>query len=81
MKKILVALIVFHMSQTGFSQDTIALPNENDTGTTWIGSEQNFYSTDWQTQVVTNVSSPSMEIFRPDPALNNGTSVIIAPVG
>jgi len=81
MKKIFLSLIVFHIFQTGFSQDTIALPNENDTGTTWIGSEQNFYSTAWQTQVVTNVSSPSMEIFRPDPSLSNGTSVIIAPGG
>jgi len=36
---------------------------------------------EWQTQVVTNVSSPSMLIFRPEPSLNNGTSVIVAPGG
>lgn len=81
MRKIFLSLIVFHIFLIGLSQDTIALPNENATGTRWVGSEQNFYSTAWKTQVVTNVSSPSMEIFRPDPALNNGTSVIIAPGG
>lgn len=81
MRKIFLSLIVFHIFQTGLSQDTIALPDENNTPIKWIGPEKNFYSTSWQTQVVTNVSSPSMEIFRPDPSLNNGTSVIIAPGG
>lgn len=81
MKKLFLFLIIFHLFQTGFSQDTILLPSENDTPTKWIGSEKNFYSTSWQTQVVTNVSVPSMEIFRPDPSLNNGTSVIVAPGG
>jgi len=35
----------------------------------------------WRTQVVYNVAKPSLTIFAPDPAMANGTSIIICPGG
>jgi acetyl esterase/lipase len=35
----------------------------------------------WKTQVVYNVAKPSLTIFTPDPAVANGTSVVICPGG
>lgn len=47
----------------------------------WTHHEQENYSEDWQTQVVFNVSDPTLTIVRPDPATANGTAVIICPGG
>lgn len=63
------------------SQEIVHLPSENSLDINWEEPEKTYYSEIWQTQVVTNVSKPSMEVFRPDPSLQNGTAVIIAPGG
>lgn len=63
------------------AQEIINLPFEPASEVEWIGNEKNYYSTIWDNQVVTNVSSPSMQVFRPEPSIANGTSVIIAPGG
>ncbi len=47
----------------------------------WITEEREYYSTIWETEVITNVAQPTLIAFRPDPKLANGTSVIIAPGG
>ena len=43
--------------------------------------ERSYYSVDWETEVVTNVSKPHMEVYRPASPVENGTAVIIAPGG
>ncbi len=63
------------------SQEIIDLPYEKATETTWEGGEKEYYSDAWQTQVVTNVSVPTMEVFRPKEGTANGTAVIVAPGG
>ncbi len=63
------------------SQEVIELPAENTTSLTWSGDADRFLFADWQTEVVINVSQPSMEVFLPDPSIANGSSVIIAPGG
>ena len=63
-----------------FSQETIELPFEKPTGVTWENEEKQYFSPIWQTEVVTNVSSPTMQVFRPESS-NTGTAVIIAPGG
>lgn len=63
------------------SQEIIQLPSENSLDIIWAEPEKTYFSEIWNTQVVTNVSKPTMEVFRPDPSLSNGTSVIIAPGG
>ncbi|MEJ1223437.1 alpha/beta hydrolase [Sediminicola sp. 1XM1-17] len=63
------------------SQEIVNLPSDNSLDIHWKKAEKSYFSEIWQTQVVTNVSKPTMEIFRPDPTIANGTAVIIAPGG
>ncbi len=63
------------------AQEIIPLPYEKPEGVLWEGGEKAFFSDIWNTEVVCNVSRPTMEVFRPDPDKANGTSVIIAPGG
>ncbi|WP_188371073.1 alpha/beta hydrolase [Muriicola marianensis] len=63
------------------SQEIIALPYEKPESVSWEGGEKAFFSTIWNTEVVCNVSVPTMEVFRPAPGTANGTSVVIAPGG
>ena len=43
--------------------------------------EKQYFSTIWNTEVVTNVTQPTLTLYKPDPALANGTSVVICPGG
>ena len=66
---------------TGFAQEIIELPYDNPANIAWKASEQEYYSAIWNTQVITNVSKPTMEVFRPAGVKANGTGIIIAPGG
>jgi len=63
------------------AQEVVTVPHEVANDVQWEGGEKDYYSSIWETQVVTNVSVPSMQIFKPAPEMANGTSVIIAPGG
>ena len=78
MKTIFFA-ILFCFTITLSAQTIIKLPFDPDEDVTWKGKEKEYYSDIWQTQVVTNVSEPTLEVFTPQKP--NGTSVIIAPGG
>src|SRR5262249_30958320 len=43
--------------------------------------EKSYYSTLWKTQVVTNVTKPSLTVFAPAPETKNGTAIVICPGG
>lgn len=45
----------------------------------WTHDEREYFSEIFNTEVVTNVSEPSLEVFRPE--RGNGTAVVIAPGG
>lgn len=62
-----------------FAQEIIELPYKKDSKVIWHGPVKSYYSDIWETEVVTNVSVPTMEVFKPENP--NGTSVIIAPGG
>ncbi len=47
----------------------------------WTHSEKQYYSSVFQTEVVTNVVHPTLTPFLPEPDKANGTAVIIAPGG
>ncbi len=47
----------------------------------WTTPEREYFSKDWQTEVVTNVSKPTLTVYLPDPAIATGTALIIAPGG
>ena len=47
----------------------------------WTHQEKEYFSAIWNTQVVTNVSQPTLTAYLADPAVRNGTSVIVCPGG
>ncbi|EAR00159.1 alpha/beta hydrolase [Maribacter sp. HTCC2170] len=79
MRKYATLILMIFTSMVSCGQEIIELPFSPCDGVTWEGGEKEYFSELWQTQVVTNVSVPSMEVFRPQNP--NGTAVIIAPGG
>jgi acetyl esterase/lipase len=43
--------------------------------------EKQYYSKAWNTDVVANVTKPSLTVFKPSPELRNGSAVVICPGG
>ena len=62
------------------AQEIIELSHEDPGNIQWAESTKEYYSNDWKTQVLTNVSKPTLEVFKPANG-SNGTSIIIAPGG
>jgi len=63
------------------SQEIVKLSYKKPTEIAWKNGEKNYFSDIWQTQVVTNVSVPTMQVFLPKSKISNGVAVIIAPGG
>ncbi|WP_430909091.1 alpha/beta hydrolase [Maribacter sp. 2-571] len=79
MKKYLLTCILIGMVTFGKAQEIIEVPHEKASEVVWEQPEKEYFSEIWQTQVVTNIATPTMEVFRPETP--NGTAVIIAPGG
>ena len=77
--KNLILLTSLFLSIQLIAQKTIELPFEKNPEVNWKTAEKEYYSDIWQTEVVTNVSEPRMEIYEAEEP--NGTSVIVAPGG
>ncbi len=75
----LLVLLAFSLSLT--AQEIVKLPIDQKPPVDWTTSLREYYSPIWQTQVVTNVAQPTIQVFKPDSEINTGTSVIIAPGG
>ena len=43
--------------------------------------EKEYFSNVWHTEVVANVTNPSLTVFKPSPELRNGTALVICPGG
>src|ERR1700689_4846561 len=43
--------------------------------------EKEYFSKAWNTEVVANVTKPTLTIFKPAPELKNGTAMVICPGG
>jgi acetyl esterase/lipase len=43
--------------------------------------EKEYFSKLWNTEVVANVTKPTLTVFKPSPELRNGTAVVICPGG
>jgi acetyl esterase/lipase len=43
--------------------------------------EKDYFNNTWQTEIVTNVTKPSLTVVRPAPELKNGTAIVICPGG
>jgi acetyl esterase/lipase len=48
---------------------------------TWNWEEGINENNTWRTQVVYNVTKPSLTVYAPDPAIANGTAIVICPGG
>lgn len=81
MRNTFITIIFIGLTVKGLSQEIVQLPYTPASEIAWQGGEKNYFSNQWQTQVVTNVSIPTMEVFRPSAEDANGTAVIIAPGG
>src|SRR3982074_3061423 len=81
MKKTILILININFSILVSAQNVIKLPYENPKGITWPHNEKEYYLEAWKIKVVTNISAPTMEVFRPADSISNRTAVIIAPGG
>lgn len=77
---LLFTLIVLCYS-FGKAQEIVELPHENPENIQWADEPNEYYSKIWKTQVVTNVSRPTLEVYRPVGVAPNGTGIIIAPGG
>lgn len=77
---LLLATILF-AAFDAFGQVAIKLPHESPTPSPWTHPEREYFTEAWGSRALTNVSTPSLLAFRPDPAKSNGAAVIIAPGG
>ena len=81
MKTASAILLCLGLVSSAWAQEIIQLPHENPSKTVWENAERQYFSETWATPVVTNVSSPTMQIFKPRKDIANGTSVVVAPGG
>ncbi len=79
MKKISLLFSFFLIVQIGLAQEFIEIPYEKSKTVKWENEERQYFSDIWNTEVVTNVSVPTLQVFQPEKP--NGASVIIAPGG
>jgi acetyl esterase/lipase len=64
------------------AQDVIPLYQGTPPGSTpETYPEKEYFSKIWNTEVVANVTKPSLTVFKPAPELKNGTAIVIAPGG
>jgi acetyl esterase/lipase len=63
-------------------QNVIQLYNGPAAGSeTWTHQEQENFNQSWQTQVVFNVTDPTLTVFVPEPTQANGAAIVICPGG
>jgi len=64
------------------AQEVIPLYPGTPPGSTLQNSpEKEYFSKLWNTEVVTNVTKPTLTVFKPVPDLKNGTALVICPGG
>jgi acetyl esterase/lipase len=76
-----LCLVVF-LAPLGAAQDAISLyPGTAPGSTPENYPEKEYFSKTWNTEVVANVTKPTLTVFKPSPELRNGTAVVICPGG
>jgi len=73
--------IVVLLAARGAAQDVIPLPITGPSSTQESYPEKEYFSKIWNTEVVTNVTKPTLTVFKPSPELKNGTALVICPGG
>ncbi|HKV60295.1 MAG TPA: alpha/beta hydrolase [Candidatus Acidoferrum sp.] len=74
--------VVMFLATSATAQEVIPLQTGTATGSTQENyPEKEYFSKSWNTEVVANVTKPSLTVFKPAPELRNGTGVVICPGG
>jgi acetyl esterase/lipase len=84
MKSILLRTfcVVLFLASSALAQDVIPLYPGTPPGSTPENyPEKEYFSKVWNTEVVSNVTKPSLTVFKPSAATKNGTAAIICPGG
>src|SRR5277367_3956944 len=77
-----ILCIVLSLVAVAAAQDVIPLyPGVAPASTQANYPEKQYFSTVWHTDVVTNVTKPTLTVFKPAPELKNGTGIVICPGG
>jgi acetyl esterase/lipase len=76
-----LCVLVF-LANHGAAQDVIPLyPGIPPGSSQETYPEKEYFSKTWNTEVVTNVTKPTLTVYRPSPELKNGTAIVICPGG
>jgi len=76
------AAVWFSLAHAAMAQDVIPLyPGAAPGSTPENYPEKQYFSKAWNTQVVSNVTKPSLTVFKPAPESKNGTAIVICPGG
>ena len=77
-----ILCVVVLLATLGAAQDVIPLPTSTGPNSTRENyPEKEYFSKIWNTEVVANVTKPSLTVFKPSPELRNGTALVICPGG
>jgi acetyl esterase/lipase len=77
-----ILCVVLLLATLGAAQEVIPLyPGTAPGSTAENYPEKEYFSKIWNTEVVANVTKPSLTVFKPSPELKNGTAVVICPGG
>ena len=71
--------ILLYLTALSLSQDVIPLTTSGPPLATY--PEKQYFSKIWNTEVVSNVTKPSLTVFKPSPESRNGTGLVICPGG
>ena len=75
-------LTVLLLATLAPAQEVIPLYPGNPPGSTPQNyAEKEYFSKLWNTEVVTNVTKPTLTVFKPSPESRNGTALVICPGG
>jgi acetyl esterase/lipase len=82
MNKHILLLVLVLCCRQAQAQEVIPLPSvPTPADICWHTPERQYHSQIWNTEVITNVASPTLTVYRPDPAVATGVGLIIAPGG
>lgn len=82
MSRVRILCTVLLLASFAGAQEVIPLYSGATPGATQGSySEKQYFSQAWNTDVVTNVTRPTLTVFRPPSGLKNGTAVVICPGG
>jgi acetyl esterase/lipase len=74
--------VVLMLVAAAAAQDVIPLyPGIAPGSTPETYPEKQYFSKVWNTDIVTNVTRPTLTVFKPSPELKNGTAIVICPGG